>query len=70
LSAYETTQYAFLFDDSGPGPGEALTWKLEPAADGTNLSLTYALGGYNKDGFAELSQAGDGVLTAQMGRLN
>ena len=47
----------------------ALTWKLEPAADGTNLSLTYALGGYNKDGFAELSQAADGVLTAQMGQL-
>jgi hypothetical protein len=47
----------------------ALTWKLEPAADGTNLSLTYALGGYNKDGFAQLSQAGDDVLTTQVGRL-
>jgi uncharacterized protein YndB with AHSA1/START domain len=47
----------------------ALTWKLEPAGDGTNLSVTYALGGYNKDGFAQLSQAGDDVLTTQIGRL-
>jgi uncharacterized protein YndB with AHSA1/START domain len=47
----------------------ALTWKIEPAADGTNLSVTYALGGYNHDGFAELAQAGDGVLTTQVGRL-
>jgi uncharacterized protein YndB with AHSA1/START domain len=47
----------------------ALTWKLEPAGDGTNLSVTYAIGGYNKDGFAQLSQAGDDVLTTQIGRL-
>jgi uncharacterized protein YndB with AHSA1/START domain len=53
----------------GLGVAGALTWKLEPAADGTNLSVTYALGGYNKEGFAELAQAGDGVLTAQVGRL-
>jgi uncharacterized protein YndB with AHSA1/START domain len=51
------------------GVAGALTWKLEPAADGTDLSVTYALGGYNKDGFAELSQASDAVLTAQVGRL-
>jgi uncharacterized protein YndB with AHSA1/START domain len=51
------------------GVDGALTWKLKAAADGTDLSVTYALGGYNKDGFAELSQAGDGVLTAQVGRL-
>jgi hypothetical protein len=53
----------------GLGVSGALTWKLKPAADGTDLSVTYALGGYNKDGFAELSRAGDGVLTAQVGRL-
>jgi uncharacterized protein YndB with AHSA1/START domain len=53
----------------GLGVTGALTWKLKPAADGTDLSLTYALGGYNKDGFAELSQAGDEVLTTQVGRL-
>jgi uncharacterized protein YndB with AHSA1/START domain len=53
----------------GLGVAGALTWKLKPAADGTDLSVTYALGGYNKDGFAQLSQAGDEVLTAQVGRL-
>ncbi len=47
----------------------ALTWKLKPAATGTDLSMTYTLGGYSKDGFAELSKAADGVLTAQIGRL-
>jgi uncharacterized protein YndB with AHSA1/START domain len=51
------------------GVAGALTWKLKAAADGTDLSVTYALGGYNKDGFAELSQAADGVLTAQVDRL-
>jgi hypothetical protein len=29
----------------------------------------HAVGGYNKDGFEKLSQAGDGVLTIQVGRL-
>ena len=53
----------------GLGVAGALTWKLKPAADGTDLSVIYAVGGYNKDGFAELSQAGDGVLTAQVDRL-
>jgi uncharacterized protein YndB with AHSA1/START domain len=53
----------------GLGVAGALTWKLKPAADGTDLSLTYALGGYNKDGFAQLSQAADGMLTAQVGLL-
>lgn len=53
----------------GLGVDGALTWKLKPAPDGTDLSVTYAIGGYNKDGFAELSQAGDGVLSTQVGRL-
>ena len=53
----------------GLGVTGALTWKLKPAADGTDVSVTYALGGYNKDGFAQLSQAADGVLTAQVGLL-
>jgi uncharacterized protein YndB with AHSA1/START domain len=53
----------------GLGVTGALTWKLKPAADGTDVSLTYALGGYNKDGFAQLSQAGDDVLTSQVDRL-
>jgi uncharacterized protein YndB with AHSA1/START domain len=51
------------------GVAGALTWTLESAAHGTDLTVTYALGGYNKDGFAELSQASDGMLSAQVGRL-
>jgi len=53
----------------GLGVDGALTWKLKPAGDGTDVSTTYALGGYIKDGFADLSKAADGVLTAQMGQL-
>ena len=53
----------------GLGVAGALTWKLKPAAEGTDLSAVYAVGGYNKDGFAQLSQAGDSVLTTQVGRL-
>jgi uncharacterized protein YndB with AHSA1/START domain len=53
----------------GLGADGALTWKLEPAEDGTRLYLSYSLGGYNKDGFAELSKAADGVLSVQVNRL-
>jgi uncharacterized protein YndB with AHSA1/START domain len=53
----------------GLGVDGALTWSLKPGGDGTELSVTYAAGGYNKDGFEQLSQAADGVLTAQVGRL-
>jgi uncharacterized protein YndB with AHSA1/START domain len=54
----------------GLGGDGALTWKLKPAAgEGTDVSTTYAFSGYNKDGFASLSKAADGVLTEQMGRL-
>lgn len=47
----------------------ALTWSLKPAGNGTDLTATYALGGYIKQGFSELSQAADGVLTSAVGRL-
>ena len=53
----------------GIGGDGALTWKLKPTGQGTDVSLTYAFGGYNKDGFASLSKAADGVLTEQMGRF-
>jgi hypothetical protein len=33
------------------------------------LSVTYVLGGYNKDGFEQLSKGVDGVLTEQVARL-
>jgi hypothetical protein len=47
----------------------ALTWKIEPAADGTNLSVTYALAVTAMMASRSWRQAGDGVLTAQVGRL-
>ena len=33
------------------------------------FTRSFPVGGYNKDGFAELSQASDAVLTIQVGRL-
>jgi uncharacterized protein YndB with AHSA1/START domain len=47
----------------------AMTWTLKASGDGTDLSLTYSLGGYFKDGTAQLSKGADGVLTDQVGRL-
>ena len=51
------------------GVDGALTWTLKPAGNGTDLSTTYQLGGYNKDGFAQLSHAADGVLSSQLEQL-
>jgi len=53
----------------GLGAEGAMTWSLKAAKDGTDLSVTYALGGYSKDGFEELSKAADGVLTEQVEHL-
>jgi hypothetical protein len=47
----------------------AMSWVLKPAGDGTDLLLTYTLGGYQKDGFEQWSKAVDGVLTQQVARL-
>jgi hypothetical protein len=46
-----------------------MTWALKAVGDGTDLSLTYALGGYYKDGFEQWSKGADGVLTDQVARL-
>jgi hypothetical protein len=57
------------------GPFQALavdgvmTLTVKPAADGTDISMTYAVGGYAKDGFEGLSKAADEVLGVQVGRL-
>jgi len=52
------------------GVDGAWTVSFKPAADGgTDLTGTYNLGGYYKDGFAMLSQAGDHVLAEQLARL-
>jgi uncharacterized protein YndB with AHSA1/START domain len=57
----------------GPFQGFAvdgvMTWSLKSVANGTDISLTYALGGYVKDGFDELSKAADQVLGQQIGQL-
>jgi uncharacterized protein YndB with AHSA1/START domain len=47
----------------------AMTWQLKASGDGTDLSLTYALGGYYKDGFEQWSRGADDVLTDQVARL-
>ena len=51
------------------GADGAMTWSLKPVEGGTDLTLVYALGGYNKDGFDAISKAADGVLSGQMQRL-
>lgn len=57
----------------GPFQGLAvdgvMTWSLKNAAGGTDISLTYAVGGYAGGGFGELSKAADQVLGAQLERL-
>jgi|HubBroStandDraft_1064217.scaffolds.fasta_scaffold00495_17 uncharacterized protein YndB with AHSA1/START domain len=57
----------------GPFQGMAvegvMTWSLQSAAGGTDISLSYAIGGYVKDGFDELSKAADHVFGEQLQRL-
>ncbi|HME40991.1 MAG TPA: SRPBCC domain-containing protein [Steroidobacteraceae bacterium] len=57
----------------GPFQGLAvdgvMTFTLKGAAEGTDISLTYAIGGYDKDGFDELSKAADRVFGEQLERL-
>ena len=57
----------------GPFQGLAvdgvMTWSVKSVADGTDISLTYVIGGYAKDGFEQLSKAADQVLAEQIERL-
>jgi uncharacterized protein YndB with AHSA1/START domain len=57
----------------GPFQGFAvdgvMTLSVKAAADGTDITLTYALSGYIKDGFDDLSKAADHVLGEQVERL-
>jgi hypothetical protein len=46
-----------------------MTWALKTLGDGTDLSLTYALGRYYKSGFKQWSKRVDGALTDQVARL-
>jgi uncharacterized protein YndB with AHSA1/START domain len=47
----------------------AMTWSLKPGANGTDVTLTYALVGYAIDGFDRIADAADGVLNEQVTRL-
>jgi uncharacterized protein YndB with AHSA1/START domain len=57
----------------GPFQGLAvdgvMTWSVKSAAGGTDVSLTYAVGGYAAQGFGELSKMTDQVLGEQFERL-
>jgi uncharacterized protein YndB with AHSA1/START domain len=46
-----------------------MTFTVTGTADGTDISLSYAVGGYAKDGFDDLAKAADHVLGEQLGRL-
>lgn len=58
----------------GLGPLQALgvsavmTWTFQPAAKGTTVELTYAAGGYRRDGFKDLAPTLDRVLREQIER--
>jgi hypothetical protein len=47
----------------------AMTWVLKSGANGTDISVSYTLGGYAKDGFDALSKAADRVLGEQLEHL-
>lgn len=47
----------------------SMTINATNAGDGADLTLTYAVGGYSKDGFENLSKAVDSVLNTQVARL-
>ena len=51
------------------GVAGSMTVTLAGASSGTDLTLTYAVGGYVKNGFEELSKAVDTVLGSQVARL-
>lgn len=53
----------------GLGVEGAMTISLKPVADGTDLSLTYNVGGYLKDGLQSWAGPVDSVLAEQMIRL-
>jgi uncharacterized protein YndB with AHSA1/START domain len=47
----------------------ALTWEFKAAGDGTDVTWTYAVTGYQPGGFESLAPAVDGVLTSQLTSL-
>jgi len=59
----------------GLGPMQAmaatgsLTWEFKAAGDGTDLTWTYAVTGYQPGGFQQLAPVVDGVLASQLTNL-
>ncbi|HUV12342.1 MAG TPA: ATPase, partial [Acidobacteriota bacterium] len=51
------------------GVAGSLTLILEETSQGSNLDVSYQVGGYLKDGLASWASAVDGVLGEQFGRL-
>lgn len=47
----------------------AMTWSVKSVADGTDISFTYVVGGYVKDGLAGMANMTDQVLGEQVLRL-
>jgi hypothetical protein len=46
-----------------------LTWSLKGGPEGTDITVSYAIAGYSKDGFDELAKAADHVIGEQLERL-
>jgi uncharacterized protein YndB with AHSA1/START domain len=59
----------------GLGPMQAMaatgsfTWEFKAAGDGTDLTWTYAVTGYQPGGFQQLAPVVDGVLASQLTNL-
>jgi hypothetical protein len=53
----------------GLGADGAMTWAVKSGANGTDISVSYTLGGYAKEGFDAGSKAADRVLGEQIERL-
>ena len=53
----------------GLGVDGAMTWKISPSPTGSDLELTYTVGGFTKDGLDKLAAPVDGVLGEQVQRL-
>jgi len=46
-----------------------MIWSVKSGGDGTDITFSYAVGGYVEEGFDGLSKAADRVLGEQLDRL-
>jgi uncharacterized protein YndB with AHSA1/START domain len=51
------------------GASGAMTWKFTEQSNRTSLEVTYAVSGYQPQGFQQLAPAVDGVMAEQLQRL-